>query len=175
MIRKASLSSCGTFRVALTREFDPLCELKCCKGFTATQQGFVGWGLNNPSIADSDIDDPTVLRGWDFTKRWGYGAMMFVNTNPWRATNPAMARTPDEGVMYSNDQWLRHAMQVSGLFICGWGDKADPELARRAFGVLHTEGPVHALRITKSGNPQHPLYLPAITVPQIWKGERYQQ
>lgn len=175
MKRKASLSRCETYRVALTREHDPECTHKCCAGFTPTHPGFVAWGLNNPSIADSDIDDPTVLRGWDFTKRWGYGAMIFVNVNPWRSTNPLLAQMPEESVQTVNDQWLRHAMHISGMFVCGWGDKADTELAKRAFDVLHSEGPVYALRITKAGNPQHPLYLPGITMPTIWKGERYQQ
>lgn len=175
MLRRASLSECGTFRVALTREHDPRCDHKCCNGYTPTLPGFVAFVLNNPSIADSDIDDPTVMRGWGYTKAWGYGAMIFVNTNCWRATNPAMARQPDECIMSVNDQWLRHAAEISAVTICGWGDKADPDLARRAWEVLHVAGPVHALRITKAGNPQHPLYLPGTLRPQLWNGERYQQ
>lgn len=175
MKRKASLSACGTFRVALMREHDPECRQKCCVDYTPTKTGFVVFVLNNPSIADSDIDDPTVMRGWGYTKAWGFGAMMFVNTNCWRATNPAMARIPDEAVMVSNDKWLRHAMEISAITICGWGDKADVRLARRAWEVLHVAGPVYALRITKSGNPQHPLYLPGNLTPTLWNGEKYLQ
>lgn len=175
MKRKASISTCGTFRVALTREWEPDCQCKMCKGYTPRLSGFVAWVLNNPSIADGDIDDPTVKRGWGYTRAWGYGAMIFLNTNCWRATNPAMAQTPDAGVMWSNDQWLRHGMEISALTICGWGDKADPILARHTWEVLHPLGPLHALRVTMSGNPQHPLYLPGNLTPQIWKGERYQQ
>lgn len=140
-----------------------------------TRSGFVSWGLNNPSTADGLLDDPTVRRCWAFTRAWGYGAMMFVNTNPFRATNPAMCQTPDSYVMMMNDGWLRHAMEISAITVCGWGDKANPELAQHAFEVMHVLGPLHALRITKAGNPQHPLYLASTCTPILWRGERYQQ
>jgi hypothetical protein len=140
-----------------------------------TRSGFVVFVLNNPSTADSTVDDPTVMRGWGYTRLWGYGAMMFVNTNPFRATNPAMAEMPDAYVQMMNDGWLRHAMEVSAVTICGWGDKANPTLARHAFEVMHVLGPLHALRVTKAGNPQHPLYLASTCKPQLWRGERYQQ
>jgi hypothetical protein len=175
MKRKASHSLCGTFRVSLTREYDPTCTEKCCAGPPPVHRGYVVFIFNNPSIAGGDVDDPTVRRGWGYTRAWGYGAMMYLNTNPWVSTNPALARTPDSGVLDANDQWLRHAQEISAITVCGWGDKADPVLARRAWEVLHVAGPLHALRVTTSGNPQHPLYLPKALIPQIWKGERYQQ
>lgn len=175
MKRHASISACGTFRVALTREHDIECVRKCCVDWRPTRSGFVVFVLNNPSNADAYVDDPTVMRGWGFTRAWGYGAMMFANVNCWRSTNPALAEIPDEGILWYNDAWLRHAMQISALTVCAWGDKAEPRLARRAFEVMHPLGPLHALRVTKAGNPQHPLYLPGKLIPQIWKGERYQQ
>lgn len=133
----------------------------------------VAWVLNNPSTADADNDDPTVRRAWAFSTSWGYDSMIFVNTNPHRSTNPKLARVPPESVLEANDDWLRHAITGVETVICGWGDKANPDLARRAVRVMHSLGPLHALRITKAGSPQHPLYLPGNLTPTLWNPERW--
>lgn len=163
MNRSAVLSECETYRMQLIR-----C-LERHEWTTSTQPGVVAWVLNNPSTADAEIDDPTVRKCWAFTRRWNYGQMMFVNTNPYRATDPARALVPPEAVLTANDSWLFYAMTQSPLVVAAWGDRANPMLAQRAVRVLHTLGPLHAMRVTKAGNPQHPLYLPADTVPELWK------
>lgn len=133
----------------------------------------VAWVLNNPSTADGKHNDPTVAKAWTFTTSWGYDSMIFVNTNPYRSTDPKAARMPSELALRANDAWLAHAMKHSQLTVCGWGDKANPELAKRALLVVHALGPVHALRITKQGNAQHPLYLPGNLTPTIWNPEKW--
>ena len=146
--------------MSLTRSLDD--------GLFPRKRGIVAFVLNNPSIADDEIDDPTVKRGWQFTESWGYGHMIFVNTNPYRATIPRDALRPPEHIMQTNDQWLRYVMAHCELVVCAWGDKANPILAQRAIKVMHSLGPLHALKVTKLGNPHHPLYLPGDLQPQIW-------
>lgn len=165
MKRTAVLSECGTFRFQLTR------GLERKEWSTTLAGGFVAWVLNNPSTADADIDDPTSRRCWAFTQAWGYGNMMIVNTNPFRATDPVRARNsmPHERILVANDSWLRYAQGQSPLVVCGWGDKANPELALRAVKVLHAVGPLHVLGVTQAGNPRHPLYQPGDLKPTLWR------
>lgn len=164
MIRGAIISDCGAYRMQLIRAL-PQEELT-----TAIQAGpGVAWVLNNPSTADALTDDPTVRKCWKFTRAWGFASMMFVNTNPHRATDPKAARMPPEEVLVANDSWLQLAASNWPYVIAAWGDKANPVLAQRAINVIHPLGPLHAMRVTKAGNPQHPLYLPGSTLPQIWK------
>lgn len=161
--RSAVLSECGNYRFQLMRGLDRE-EYK-----TTTIPGAVAWILNNPSTADHEVDDPTVRRAWAFTLRWGYGAMMFVNTNPYRATDPKLAKVPDEQVLLANDSWLAYAMGQCPLVVAAWGDKANKELARRAVAVVHPIGPLYCLGQTQLDNPRHPLYLPGDLTPVLWK------
>jgi hypothetical protein len=99
--------------------------------------------------------------------------MMFVNTNPFRATDPNVGRMAadagfNDDILAANDSWLRYAQGQCPYLIAAWGDKAAPYLVRRAISVLHPIGPLHAMRVTKQGNPQHPLYLPGNLQPQLW-------
>lgn len=133
----------------------------------------VAWVLNNPSTADAKANDPTVAKAWKYTTDWGFESMIFVNTNPHRSTDPALARVPPFWAQLNNDRWLIHAMRHSKVVVCGWGDKANPELAKRAVTVAHALGPLSALRVTKQGNPQHPLYLPGNLKPIVWNPEKW--
>lgn len=159
--RGAMLSSDGLYRLWLWRALSTNVQRACA------------WILNNPSTADGESDDPTVRRAWGFTRAWGYDGMIFANVNPFRATNPKDAKSPPEIIQLANDDWLREAMRVTQLVVCGWGDKANPVLAERAVHVMHMLGPLHALRITKQGNPQHPLYLPGNLTPQLWRPAKW--
>lgn len=163
MKRWAVISPDGLYRMQLGRALD------------SWQLGmsYIAWVLNNPSTADGETDDPTIKRLWQFTLDWRYGCMVVVNTNPWRSTDPKLARVPGDYVMEANDSWLVNAIGYSDKVICGWGDKAFPDLAQRAINVLHSLGPVYALRVTKRGNPQHPLYLPGNLEPQLWSPQRW--
>jgi hypothetical protein len=161
--RSAAISECGLYRYSLMRavqEWFP-------------KPGIVVWVLNNPSTADGISDDPTVRKCWKYTVGWGYGAMEFVNTNPWRATDPRLAEMPPAQALAINDEWVKMSLENSPLVIAAWGDKANPVLARRMYTLIHSLGPLHAMRVTKAGNPQHPLYLPGDTSPQLWKADVY--
>lgn len=141
--------------------------------FLPVKPGCVAWVLNNPSTADGEEDDATVRKCWRYTTDWGYGHMEFVNTNPWRSTNPKLACMPPEEALGINDQWVRNAVTDSVITIAAWGAEANPVLARRAFKVIHELGPLYAMRITKGGHPYHPLYLPGNLKPTEWRADAY--
>lgn len=159
--RGAMISGDGLYRLWLWRAISTQVQRSCA------------WVLNNPSTADGIEDDPTVRRAWVFSRTWGYDGMIFVNVNPFRATDPKSAKTPPDVIQQANDEWLCEAMRVTQLVVCGWGDKANPGLAERAVHLMHSRGPLHALRVTKQGNPQHPLYLPGNLTPQPWRPEKW--
>lgn len=174
MRRNATISTCGHFRCQLGRYYDEGCNKPCC-AIAPKHLGYIAYVLNNPSTASEEIDDPTIRRLWGFTVAMGYGAMQVFNTNPYRSTVPHLAIVPPEPVMKVNDQWLEYGIRTSAALICGWGDKANDALARRAVGVLHGLGPMGAFRVTAKGNPQHPLYLPAASRPQQWSPKKWLQ
>ena len=75
MRKSAVISSCGRFRYELRREWDEILP------------PFVA-GLLNPSIADADIDDPTIIRSFKRAKANGCGSLIVWNLGAGRATNP---------------------------------------------------------------------------------------
>jgi hypothetical protein len=86
----------------------------------------------NPSKADGEVDDPTVLRVVHFSKKLGCGAAMIVNVLPWRAT------WPDELPMLVKTNRITDEMLRENL-------KAIAHVSVRAhrhvvaFGVLHRD------------------------------------
>ena len=50
----------------------------------------------NPSIADSNNDDPTIRRVVDFAEYWGYGGIYVGNLYAFRSTDPkGLLKTDD--------------------------------------------------------------------------------
>ena len=66
MKKKANISDCGKYRYSLERHW----------GEGNKTVIFVGL---NPSIADAEIDDPTIRRCINFAKSWGYDRLIMLN------------------------------------------------------------------------------------------------
>lgn len=158
MNRAAIISQCGDYRFSLVREELPL----------LTSKGMVLFVLNNPSIADAEIDDRTCMKCWRYAQAWGYHRMVFVNTNPHRSTDPDSAIVPPENILQENDTHIRFAAHEANLIICAWGGDAYPDLAARALRVLKCQKPLHVLELSKHGIPKHPLYLKGSLLPNLW-------
>jgi hypothetical protein len=70
----ADLSDCGTYRYRLGRRW---------------AEGPVDvWIMLNPSTADATVDDRTIGRCMEFSRRWGAGALVVGNLFALRATDP---------------------------------------------------------------------------------------
>jgi hypothetical protein len=160
--RAATISACGLYRFTLDRNIEP----DDAPSFVLA--GTCAFLLNNPSVADGMVDDPTVIRGIGYTIAWGYARMIFVNANPWRATDPKLARVPPEDVLAQNDELLRKIARDAELVVCGWGDNGDPTLTKRALDNVVPFAPVYHLGLTKKHNPRHPLYLKKTERPRLW-------
>lgn len=137
-------------------------------------QRTVLWVMLNPSTADGTDDDRTLSKISGFTRRWGFDALCVVNLYAYRATEPrdmiAAAKRGEDIV--GMDEWIDGAASRSQLVVCGWGRNVEdiPGGVERAADVLRrirARKPPHALKLTKSGQPMHPLYLPGDLLPAL--------
>lgn len=153
MIKGAELSPCRRYRYALWRVWD---ESKPTVMFI---------GLN-PSTADETIDDPTLIRCINFAKAWGYGGVYTANLFAYRATKPKDLLKRKRVVGKENNHWLQTLASKVEIIIAAWGN--DGTYQNRAQQVKELIGPLHYLKMNKSGEPAHPLYLKADLKPQLF-------
>ncbi|WP_376957691.1 DUF1643 domain-containing protein [Azospirillum sp. A26] len=145
----------------------------------------------NPSTADASEDDPTIRRCIDFATRWRAPWFGVVNLFAYRATEPDelferhaaggdVIGPGNDDVIYTAANTCR---RLGGTFVCAWGGSGQGSLATRQLVTQRVETVLallrraavrpHALRQSeKTGQPWHPLYLPAALVPVLWKGGR---
>jgi hypothetical protein len=146
MDRFAVLSDCGRYRYALARGWDKSLPR-------------LGWVMLNPSIADADVDDPTIRKCIGFAKHFGYGAIHVVNIYPLRSTDPRGLRADDWDTQESRDinflAWKQVASACNTV-IAAWGaHDVHPMEEAAASAFLNLE----CLGRSKDGHPRHPLML----------------
>jgi len=130
----------------------------------------VAFVMLNPSTADDTTDDATIRSCTRLAKKWQYGALIVVNTNPNRSTNPKLTPEPTEFDLIENDEYLRRAAFWGHRIVLAWGNHVDAQLRDRALEVLEETGhDLFHLGLTKKGEPKHPLYLPATTTLERWR------
>jgi hypothetical protein len=155
-VSSATFSPCGRYRYDLTRTW-------------GTGNRIAVWCGLNPSTADAVKPDPTVTREVNFSKDWGYDGYAKVNAYAFRSTDPkAMLRQNDPCGEDNLGHILRWA-KAGAIFIACWGNNIRPAQASTLRLAMYLNGiEVHALKLTKQGHPQHPLYLSATTKPFVW-------
>ena len=141
----AEFSSCGRYRYTLWRTWDA----------GAPPVMFV---MLNPSTADAAQNDPTIRRCIGFARDWGYGGVRVGNLFAWRTPYPRALRSAPEPVGRDNDGALRELADGAALVIAAWGVHGAWRGRAQAFRQAFPR-PLHALCITKSGEPAHPLRL----------------
>lgn len=152
MVKSAEFSPCGKYRFRLERIWNS--RLPRCP-----------WGCLNPSIANAEIDDPTVRKITGFTARWGYGGFVLFNVMALRATDPRdLLRDPDPRGS-GNEPWR----------IAQWCAAVSPDAPVLAWGAIHKRLRPFAIEVlaaipdarclgyTQGGDPRHPLMLPYAT------------
>ncbi len=157
MEKSASFSKCRGYRYLLTRTWDE-------------GKGFVKFIALNPSTADETDDDPTIRRCMGFANKWGYGGIAMINLFAFRATEPKemMSAPFPIGEAERNEHTLKMA-NICNLVIAAWGNDGSymnqDKIAKKLVNKLH------CLRINKSGQPAHPLYLPGDLKPILWEDQ----
>src|SRR5215217_1316798 len=145
--RGAEISACGKNRYKLWRLWD----------FSKPYCLFI---MHNPSTADADQDDPTIRRCIAFAKSWGYGGIYVGNLIPYRATNPKDLIIAGWDACYCN--WIENLdhikvmADICSMHILANGNQILPDAD---FPVKWLDYPWHYLKLNKSNDPAHPLYL----------------
>lgn len=148
----ARFSPCFRYRYELWRD----------TGGLFPGRGVANFIMLNPSTADETANDPTVERCEARCRSWGYDRLVVTNLFAWRSTDPRALLQVADPVGPENDETLVRIAAEADLVLIGWGNHgrirgrggAVAEMLRRRRVGLH------ALRVTKEGQPEHPLYLP---------------
>jgi len=154
IIRSARISTCKRYRYQLERSWSTRTSRKSTVAFI---------GLN-PSTADANQDDPTIRKCIAYAKAWHYKKLIMVNLFAWRATDPNALLLAKQPVGRLNDKHLDEAVLASALVVACWGEygailsRSDELRARYPRRLM-------CLRTNQSGEPTHPLYLPATLKP----------
>jgi hypothetical protein len=150
----ALFSPCRRWRYTLTREIDP------------SRNGRILFVMLNPSTADETKLDPTCSRCRSYAERWGFGMLDVCNVYAWRSTDPRGLKLSTDPVGPENIHWITEMAKRANLVVCAWGNHANPADARNTYSAIVSAGKrPYALRLTKSGAPSHPLYLPGNLTP----------
>lgn len=127
----------------------------------------------NPSTATHLTNDRTVARCTLDAKRWGYGGLFMMNVFPYRATKPQAMRAFYKNRFMCHEalaedsfsENTRQIVEVSNgctMIICAWGNHGKfLNGGRNLVEILHGFGKgelLNCYRITKQGEPEHPLY-----------------
>lgn len=117
----------------------------------------------NPSTADHETNDPTILTLIHFAKLWGYGGLLVVNLCAFRSPSPAVMKAAADPVGPQNEKALLNAMMYArangGRILVAWGNdgdflERDAWFSERAAKLgLSTI----CLGATRSGAPKHPM------------------
>ena len=130
----------------------------------------VNFVLLNPSTADENKNDATLVRCTNYACDWGYDALVVTNLFALRSTHPKRLRA-GKPVGPSNDEFLVHWATASDRVVVGWGNH----------GVLHDRGQrvtellrkyeieLHCLGTTCRGQPHHPLRLSGALKPRSYE------
>lgn len=144
----------------------------------------------NPSTADAERDDPTMLRVMHFARSWGYGACVVVNLYPWITPNPDECRQWANAAIGGgghHDHLLHTELMANLHFVyeqsvqadavlLAYGNTWDGEWAARVVGEIDIARGCQLICLgrTQSGNPIHPLArgkhrVPDDAQPQLWE------
>ena len=113
----------------------------------------------NPSTADQTRNDPTITRCINFASSWGYGGVCVTNLFGFRATVPTELKAHNDPIGKENDAWLHEMGKGAAITVAAWGNYG--KFLNRSLEILPTLDQLHCIKMNKSGEPAHPLYLKA--------------
>jgi len=113
----------------------------------------------NPSTADEKVNDPTITRCISFACSWGYGGVCVTNLFGFRATAPTDLKAYHDPIGKENDAWVHEMAKEAAIKVAAWGNHG--KFLNRSVEILSSLDQLHCIKMNKSGEPAHPLYLKA--------------
>lgn len=86
-----------------------------------------------------------------------------ANLFAYRATVPSDMKAAKNPIGLENDVWLAQLSKDAGIVVAAWGN--DGSHLDRSSVVKATLPNLHCIKMNKSGEPAHPLYLKASLIP----------
>ena len=117
----------------------------------------------NPSTADEKDDDNTIKKCINFSKNWGYGGLYMLNLFAFRATAPSDMFNASSPIGEENSKYIEKYSKLSDKVICAWGNNGN--FKNRSKEVLLNIENNFNLKLNKTGEPAHPLYLNKNLIP----------
>ena len=117
----------------------------------------------NPSTADEIENDPTIEKCISFTKSWGYGGLYMLNLFAFRATQPKDLFNAKDPIGKDNDEYIKKYSKICDKIVCAWGNNGS--FKNRSKKVLSLIDNAYYLKLNKTGEPAHPLYLKSNLTP----------
>ncbi len=111
----------------------------------------------NPSTADELQDDPTVRRCISYARSWGYGGLWMANLFALRSTDPKKLSEADDPVGTENDKWILKLSKSAAVVVAAWGNYGG--YLGRSRDIVKLIRSLCYLKLNKTGEPAHPLYL----------------
>mgnify|MGYP001187935155 FL=1 len=150
----ATFSKCNRYRYVLWRKWNS----------SDPQVMFIGL---NPSTADHIHNDPTISRCINYAKSWGYGGIYMVNIFSYKTTYPDRLKSAIDPIGKNTNDWIKKIYDITHMCIAAWGNNG--QLLNRSDKIRAMLPKMHCLKITKSGEPSHPLYLKASLKPITYR------
>jgi len=122
------------------------------------------WIMMNPSTADHQKNDPTILKVIRYSTKWGYGAVLVLNIYAFRSSKPEnLPQKLRAAVGRSNDWWIRTIFHYAAKWdvpvICAWGVK-HKERGCQVRSIADEAGlPLMCLELALNAEPKHPRFL----------------
>jgi hypothetical protein len=117
----------------------------------------------NPSNADHQVNDPTILALVHFAAMWGYGGILVINLFAYRASSPAEMMGADSPIGPDNHRYIEDAFVYAkangGKLLAAWGNGGTFEGRDEWFcGRARMHGlQLICLGTTKGWHPKHPM------------------
>jgi hypothetical protein len=102
-----------------------------------------------------------------FAHDWGFRGLIVTNLFAFRATYPEDLKQAADPVGRYNNKWIKQSYQQSQLQIACWGNHGGH--LGRADALMRRLPALHYLKMNRSQQPAHPLYLRATILPQAWQ------
>ena len=161
MNKSAVLSSCGTYRYQLVRDW--------AEDEKMFRLLFV---MLNPSTADAKEDDPTIRKCVTIAKNFQFTSIEVVNLFAYRSTDTSelFKRPLHEAIGPLNGYWQNDAVQRANAICVAWGKNGGNGTKDIQF-ILEGKGML-SLAVNKDGSPKHPLYCKNSSELTDWKFKR---